>query len=97
MEEPTHELTVAELVRRLRREPVDLGPGRASKVVSDAMRANISGGRVTRLGRGRYALAPIPDTTRRRMRRRVLGIRSGLPLDQRDGRAPRPEPGDVAA
>ncbi|HEX4903722.1 MAG TPA: hypothetical protein VFV42_12970, partial [Acidimicrobiales bacterium] len=65
---PDHVWTVAELVRRLERAGFVL-PGRASKTVSDHLRAECGRGRVRRVGRGRYALGAIPGATRRRIRR----------------------------
>lgn len=51
--------------------------GRASKVVSDALRWEVARGRVRRVGRGRYAAGRIPRATAYRIRRRVQRIYAG--------------------
>lgn len=48
--------------------------GRASKVVSDALRWEVARGRVRRVGRGCYAAGHIPRATAYRIRRRVQRI-----------------------
>jgi hypothetical protein len=50
-------------------------PGRASKVVSDALRAEIAHGRVIRLKRGRYGPGEMPRSTEYRIHQRVLDLR----------------------
>jgi len=50
-------------------------PGRASKVVSDALRAEIAHGRVIRLKRGRYGPGEMPRCTEYRIHQRVLDLR----------------------
>ena len=67
-------LTVAELVARCEREGVAFS-GRASKIVSDALRWEIGWGRVKRLGRGVYAFDRVPKSTRRWIGGRVGDIR----------------------
>ena len=59
-------MTVGELVRWLD----DAGfraPGRASKVVSDKLRADVARGRLRRVGRGRYVAGQVAPTTWRRI------------------------------
>ncbi|MGF1598489.1 MAG: hypothetical protein ACFCVK_16425, partial [Acidimicrobiales bacterium] len=63
----TGEVTVAELVEAVTAAGYALA-GRASKVISDALRWEVRRGRVVRLGRGRYAMGRVPATTRRRIR-----------------------------
>ncbi len=68
------EMTVAEMVGVLiRRHGFDLG-GRASKVISDALRWETRRGRVVRLGRGRYRFVSAARSTTRRIR--ILAARS---------------------
>jgi hypothetical protein len=50
--------------------------GRASKVVSDALRREIDRGRVLRLKRGRYGPGEMPRATEYRIHQRVLALRS---------------------
>ncbi|MGH1490788.1 MAG: hypothetical protein ACRBK7_15590 [Acidimicrobiales bacterium] len=62
-----HTMTVAEMVAVL----ADYGyrlPGRASKVISDALRWELARGRVIRVARGVYAYGRAPQTTARRIR-----------------------------
>jgi hypothetical protein len=56
--------TVADLIDALEFQSFDI-PGRASKVVSDALRSEIAHGRVFRLKRGRGSLGrcPAPPST----------------------------------
>ncbi len=65
--------TVAQLVTKLAADGYTVW-GRASKVVSDALRWEIRNGRVRRLRRGVYTIDAIPKTTRYRIfhRTRVL-------------------------
>lgn len=68
------EMTVAELVTALvHRTGFDLG-GRASKIISDALRWETRRGRVVRLGRGRYRFSHAARSTTRRIR--LLAARS---------------------
>lgn len=61
------EMTVGELVAAVvRRHGFDLG-GRASKVISDALRWEVRRGRVARLGRGRYRFVRAARSTVRRI------------------------------
>ncbi len=67
-------MTVAEMVDVLVvRHGFDLG-GRASKIISDALRWETRRGRVVRLGRGRYRFARAARSTTRRIK--VLAARS---------------------
>ncbi len=66
-------MTVAEMVTTLAGHGFDLG-GRASKVVSDALRWETRRGRVIRLGRGRYQYSHAAPSTERRIR--ILATRS---------------------
>ncbi|WP_082968462.1 hypothetical protein [Mycobacterium scrofulaceum] len=49
--------------------------GRASKVISDALRWEMARERVRRVGRGRYAPRSIPRSTEHRIHQRVLSLR----------------------
>ena len=60
--------------------------GRASKVISDALRWEIERGRVYRLGRGRYGPADMPRATEYRIHRRVLDLRGKARLSRKGGR-----------
>ncbi|MEZ5411800.1 MAG: hypothetical protein R2761_27450 [Acidimicrobiales bacterium] len=63
-----HDMTVAEMVHVLVEQyGFDLG-GRASKVISDALRWEVRRGRVVRLSRGRYRFARATRSTVRRVR-----------------------------
>ena len=66
--------TVAELIEALDYQSFDI-PGRASKVVSDALRHEIAHGRVIRLKRGRYGPGEMPRSTEHRIHQRVLDLR----------------------
>jgi len=66
--------TVADLVEALEFQCFDV-PGRASKVVSDALRREIAHGRVFRLKRGRYGPGEMPRATEYRIHQRVLALR----------------------
>lgn len=68
------EMTVAELVAAVvHRHGFDLG-GRASKIISDALRWETRRGRVIRVGRGRYRFSHTARSTARRIG--VLAARS---------------------
>jgi hypothetical protein len=54
--------------------------GRASKVISDALRWEMGRERVRRLGRGRYGPRYIPRGTEHRMHQRVLALRAQAKL-----------------
>lgn len=71
--------TVAELVIRLEGGGFTLS-GRASKEISDHLRAEVNRGRVLRVGRGRYRPGHIPGSTRRRIRKRARARWDGLAL-----------------
>lgn len=49
--------------------------GRASKIVSDALRWEVGYDRVRRLGRGRYGPGRMPRGTEHRIHKRVLALR----------------------
>jgi hypothetical protein len=66
--------TVADLIDALNYQGFAI-PGRASKVVSDALRREISHGRVLRLKRGRYGPGEMPRATEYRIHQRVLALR----------------------
>lgn len=66
-------LTVSELIGGLNR--LDLSTtGRSSKRVSDALRSEINKGRVRRIGRSRYVVAPIPQSSRYRIQAHVRAL-----------------------
>jgi len=67
--------TVAELVDALDFQGFDI-PGRPSKVVSDALRREITHGRVVKLKRARYGPGEMPRATEYRIHQRVLALRS---------------------
>lgn len=52
--------------------------GRASQVVSDALRAEMRKRRVVRVSRGIYQAGVIPRSTRDRLRRRARGVHARL-------------------
>ncbi len=60
-------MTVAEMVKVMAESGFDLG-GRASKVISDALRWELARGRVIRLERGVYQYHKAPVSTIRRIR-----------------------------
>jgi hypothetical protein len=68
------EVRVPDLVELLERRGVRI-PGRPSKVVSDALRAEMRRGRVVRLGRGRYGPGHMPRSTAHRIGRRARAVR----------------------
>jgi hypothetical protein len=55
-------------------------PGRASKVISDALRWEMGRDRVHRLGRGLYGPRYIPRGTEYRIHQRVLALRAAAKL-----------------
>lgn len=65
-----HPLTVAELVSILENRGHVIA-GRPSKIVSDALRWEISRSRVIRVGRSTYARGHLPRSTASFLRRRV--------------------------
>ncbi len=68
------EMTVAEMVAAVvHRHGFDLG-GRASKIISDALRWETRRGRVIRIGRGRYRFSHTARSTARRIG--ILAARS---------------------
>ncbi|MBU9762329.1 hypothetical protein FR943_00450 [Mycobacterium sp. TNTM28] len=50
--------------------------GRPSKTISDALRWEMSHGRVYRIGHGRYRPAEMPRSTEHRIRNRVFELRA---------------------
>jgi hypothetical protein len=75
--EAGRDLSVAELVARCKGEGV-VFRGRASKIVSDALRWEINWGRVARVRRGVYRFARMPRSTRSWIARRVRDLRAYL-------------------
>lgn len=63
--------------------------GRASKVISDALRWEIGRGRVRRLGRGKYGPAGMPRSTEYRIHQRVLVLRDKARLSRKGGQTGR--------
>jgi hypothetical protein len=80
------ESTVDEMVRALERNGFAV-VGRPSKVVSDALRAELERGRVYRTGRGLYRLGYLPRGTAWRIDRRVAELVERA-LPHRDEGAP---------
>lgn len=60
-------MTIRDIVAALEETFVEV-PGRPSKIVSDALRAEVSKGRVKRSGRGLYVAGAMPRSTRAWMR-----------------------------
>ncbi len=60
-------MTVAQLAATLATHGYDL-PGRASKVISDALRWEVARGRIIRTARGVYSYGTAPPSTARRIR-----------------------------
>jgi hypothetical protein len=88
-------MTVAEMVTVLADHGFHL-TGRASKVISDALRWEIARGRVVRLARGLYRYHRVPGTTARRIE--LFAHRCRLWLAAlRHGRRPPPTPRDPRA
>ena len=67
--------TITELVQALASQGFEVG-GRPSKSVSDALRWEVSRGRVRRLGRARYGPGWMPRATEYRIHQRVLALRA---------------------
>ena len=84
------EATIAQLVAALAEQGYRLA-GRASKVVSDALRWETAPGRVTRVGRGRYRYRQAPRSRIRRARVFVRRCRTWLVAVTR-GEVPPPMP-----
>ena len=61
------ELTVATMARILADHGFDLGPGRASKIISDALRWEVRRGRIARPARGVYRWIGATTATSRRI------------------------------
>jgi hypothetical protein len=70
-------LTVSDLIGMLAADGIAVA-GRPSKTISDALRWEVARGRVTRVGRGRYAPGRIPRGTAHRIRARVDALRRGV-------------------
>jgi hypothetical protein len=68
-------LTVAQMVNVLQAAGAQVN-GRASKVISDALRWEVLRGRVRRVGRGVYRLGAAPRSTMSRIRRRAESVRA---------------------
>lgn len=83
-------VSVAELVTAVRRQGFSV-VGRTSKVVSDALRCEVTRGRARRAGRGWYRVGDLPRTTRWRARRRIADARAGVAPPHHLGRAVREE------
>jgi hypothetical protein len=66
--------TVPDLIDALDFQGFDI-PGRASKVVSDALRWEMDHGRVRRLKRGTYGPMAMPRATEHRIYNRVMALR----------------------
>ena len=69
----TGEVRVPELVQFVQLRGVRI-PGRPSKVVSDALRAEVRRGRVARLGGGVYGPGHMPRSTAHRISVRVRAV-----------------------
>jgi hypothetical protein len=91
--------TVAQLVTKLAQDGYTVW-GRASKIVSDALRWEIRNGRVKRIRRGLYAINTIPRTTLHRIRTRsqalffvphVVATRRNNPTTGRPKHTPPPD------
>lgn len=85
-------VTVADMVTYLDELGYQL-PGRASKVISDALRWEQARGRVIRLGRGIYRYGRTPTTTARRITIFAARCHAWLRTTQR-GNQPPPTPPD---
>jgi hypothetical protein len=77
-------MTVPELVDELARQGFSVD-GRASKIVSDALRWEIRRDRVRRHKRGRYGPGCMPRSTAHRIWQRVLALRAEAKLSLRGG------------
>ncbi len=75
LREARRPLTVAELVDRCETEGITFR-GRASKVISDALRWEIGWNRVQRITRGLYRYLDAPRSTHYWIRRRVRALRT---------------------
>ena len=71
--------TIAEMMEALKSHGFCI-PGRASKVISDALRWEMGRDRVRRLGRGLYGPRYIPRGTEYRIHQRVLALRAAARL-----------------
>lgn len=85
------QLTVSAMARILAGHGFDLGPGRASKLISDALRWEVRRGRITRPARGVYRWVGATQATSRRIT--ILARRSREWIDAvRSQRTPPPFP-----
>ena len=80
----TGSATIAELVNTLSGQGFQIS-GRASKTVSDALRWEVSRGRVYRLRRGRYGPGWMPRSTEHRIRTRARALRAEVARLSREG------------
>lgn len=71
--------TIAEMMESLERQGFCV-PGRASKVISDALRWEVGRDRARRLGRALYGPGYIPRSTEHRIHQRVLALRADAKL-----------------
>lgn len=89
-------MTVAEMVQAVARHGYDLG-GRASKIISDALRWETRRGRVIRLGRGRYRFSHAARSTVRRIGILATRSRAWVVAIMRPAPAPHPPGSELAA
>ena len=80
-------MTVAELVHVLNADGYELG-GRASKIVSDALRWEVARGRVVRRSRGVYAYGRTPPATARRVKIFALKCKAWIVATRRTQQPP---------
>jgi hypothetical protein len=71
--------TIAEMIHALEVQGFRV-PGRASKIISDALRWEAERDRVRRLRRGLYGPGNIPRSTEHRIHQRVLALRAKAKL-----------------
>lgn len=69
------EMTVGDLVEEIARQGFKVD-GRPSKVISDALRAELARERVVRVERGTYALGQLPRSTEHRILARAKELRA---------------------
>ncbi|WP_082939538.1 hypothetical protein [Mycobacterium sp. 852014-50255_SCH5639931] len=81
--------TIGEMIEALGRQGFQV-PGRASKVISDALRWEIGRDRVRRVGRGRYGPRSIPRSTEHRIHQRVLALREAARCRYEAGKSSSP-------
>ncbi|OBH09241.1 MULTISPECIES: hypothetical protein [unclassified Mycobacterium] len=71
--------TIGQMIEALNKQGFRIR-GRASKVISDALRWEMGRGRVRRMGRGRYGPRSMPRSTEYRIHQRVLSLRQATRL-----------------